>query len=517
MAKAQKDFLVQLINSLSKSEKRNFRLFVNRNNPKGDKLFMSLFEVLDKKGSFDEHLILKKIPNIKKTQLSNLKAHLYKQILVSLRLNEKNNFPDIAIREQLDYAKILHAKGHYTASLDILNKAKKQAVDIQHFPLLLSIINFERRIESFHVTGSTFLKAEEIEKESNEIVNKIYNNNRLSNLSLTMYGHHLKYGFAKDAKDRAFIKDYFHSKLEGLDTGKMYFYEKMYWFQSHIWYYHMVVDLQNYYKYSQRLLQLFNEHPKIKYRESSLYLKAINNILNSLFLLERPDKFLPIYQELLGFIDDNKFQLKKDTIDQWHFFKHIHSLNRCFLLGQYSELAGSFSELEQLLESNELHWDNNRLLMLNYKIACVYFGNDDWGKSIHFLNQINWQVHSNFREDLQCFARILSLIAHYELGNLQLLKYQIKSTYRFIAKMNDLQQVQIEIFQFLKQIPSMKAENLSFEFKKIHKKLIQLEKNPFERRPFLYLDIISWLESKIQKETIQTILKRKIAFRMKHK
>ncbi len=513
MAKAQKDFLVQLINSLSKNEKRNFRLFVNRNNPKGDKLFMSLFEVLDKMGIFDEKTVLKKIPKIKKSQLSNLKANLYKQLLVSLRLNEKNNIPDIAIREQLDYAKILHAKGHLLASLEILNKAKKQAADIQHFPLLLSIINFEKRIESFHVTGSTFTKAEEIDRQSNEIVEKISHNNQLSNLSLLMYGHHLKYGFAKNAKDRAFIKDYFQCKLEGLDLEKMDFYEKMYLFQSYIWYYHILVDFANYYKYSLRLLQLFHEHPKIKEREASLYLKALNNVLNSTFLLERIDKFQPVYEELLHFIDNNKLLQKQDTITQWHFYKHIHSLNKCFLQGNYAEQANSFSALENLLQTNELHWDNNRLLVLNYKIACVYFGNDDWEKSIHFLNEINWQIHSNFREDLQCFARILSLIAHFELGNLQLLKYQIKSTYRFLAKMDDLQQVQIEVFHFLKKIPQMQEIDLKPAFIQLHEKLIELKKNPFEQRPFLYLDIISWLESKIQNRTIQSVLQEKIKMR----
>ncbi len=509
MAKPQKDFLVQLINALSKNEKRNFRLFVNRNNPKGDKLFMSLFEVLSKIGHYDEQIILQRIPNIKKTQLSNLKANLYRQILSSLRLYEKKNMVDISIREQLDYAIILHAKGFYQASLDILHKAKKQAADIQHFPLLLSILNFERRIESFYVTGNTFGKMERLEQESQEIVSKISHNNRLANLSLSMYAHHLKYGFARDAKDRAFIKDYFQNELKGLDIEKMDFYEKMYLYQSYIWYYHMTVDFQNYYKYSHRLLELFNNHPDIKARESSLYLKALNNLLNSVFLLERADKFEPLYRELLEFTDQQAAPLRQHTISQWHFYRHIHSLNRCFLLGTYSELAGSFSELETLLQHNPMQWDDNRQMLLNYKIACVHFGNNDWNKSIHFLNQINWQTPSNFREDLQCFARILSLIAHFELGNLQLLKHQIKSTYRFIAKMDELQQVQIEIFQFLKKIPRMKEMDLQPAFVSLHKKLVELEKNPFERRPFLYLDIISWLESKIKGLPIEVVIREK--------
>ncbi len=39
--------------------------------------------------------------------------------------------------------------------------------------------------------------------------------------------------------------------------------------------------------------------------------------------------------------------------------------------------------------------------------------------------------------------------------------------------------------------------------------MLQLEKNKFEKRAFLYFDIISWLESKIEKRTVQDIIKTK--------
>ena len=45
-----------------------------------------------------------------KQQLSNLKAHLYKQILVSLRMNPIHQNNRIQLREQLDFANILCQK-----------------------------------------------------------------------------------------------------------------------------------------------------------------------------------------------------------------------------------------------------------------------------------------------------------------------------------------------------------------------------------------------------------------------
>ena len=80
------DTLFQLIRSLEKSEKRNFKLFVKRNTPGGDLKFIQLFDALDGMKEYDEAALLKKNKSIRKQQLSNIKAHLYKQILASLRI-----------------------------------------------------------------------------------------------------------------------------------------------------------------------------------------------------------------------------------------------------------------------------------------------------------------------------------------------------------------------------------------------------------------------------------------------
>jgi hypothetical protein len=53
------------------------------------------------------------------------------------------------------------------------------------------------------------------------------------------------------------------------------------------------------------------------------------------------------------------------------------------------------------------------------------------------------------REDLMCFASFY-LIVHYEMGKDFNLESQLKSTYKFLLKMNDLQEVQKKSFGFEK-------------------------------------------------------------------
>ena len=78
--------LFQLIKSLKKSEKRNFKLFAKRNSATDDLKSVLLFDALDKMENYEEAVLLKKNKSISKAQLSNMNANLYKLILSSLRL-----------------------------------------------------------------------------------------------------------------------------------------------------------------------------------------------------------------------------------------------------------------------------------------------------------------------------------------------------------------------------------------------------------------------------------------------
>ena len=139
----------------------------------------------------------------------------------------------------------------------------------------------------------------------------------------------------------------------------------------------------------------------------------------------------------------------------------------------------------------------------------MYFGAGNNKKCIEYLKKIIDNKNLSMREDLMCFARVLSLVAHYEAGMDYLLEVQLKSTYKFLIKMNDLHEVQREMIKFLKNLGSIFPSELKSEFKKLHARLIVFESHPYEKRAFLYLDVISWLESKIENKPVATIIKEK--------
>lgn len=142
------DALFQLIKSLEKSEKRNFKLFVKRNSATEDLKIIQLFDALDKMNEYDEAALLKRNKSISKQQLSNIKAHLYKQILSSLRIIKNEDNIDIQLHVQMDHARILYNKGLYHQCLRVLDKMKETAKAVNQLTYLQQVLFFEKKNRS---------------------------------------------------------------------------------------------------------------------------------------------------------------------------------------------------------------------------------------------------------------------------------------------------------------------------------------------------------------------------------
>ena len=148
-------------------------------------------------------------------------------------------------------------------------------------------------------------------------------------------------------------------------------------------------------------------------------------------------------------------------------------------------------------------------MLLYYKIACMYFTVADFDNSIKYLGKIMKNKNIKMREDLQCFTRILNLIAHWEAGYDYNLDKIIRETYNYLDRMNDLHEVQKTILKNLNGLENIYPGEIKGFLRNLHKELKKYEDDPYEKRAFLYLDIISWLESKISSDPLQNIIKRK--------
>lgn len=510
MPNNQNEYLFQLIKSLSKSEKRSFKIFAKRIGNPDEMKFIQLFDAIDKQFNYNEEQLMVKIPQLNKIQLPNLKSHLYRQILLSLRLGYVNQITDIQIKEQIDYARILFTKGLYIQSLKLLEKAKQIAISTNKPILQLEIVDFEKFIEGQYITRSMIDRAEQLTQNATNLVEHIRSTQYLSNLSLKLYSLYIKIGYVKNEKEYFFLKDFFYTHLnhvppyEQLDLhGKLHFYI------AHVWYAYIAQDFLLCYRYAQKWVDLFSENETLQQQETVLYLKGYNNLLSTLYNLGYYEKLEKNLKVVSDFVAKHQGQFDENLQILSFLYLQTAHINKHFLEGSFEEGTKLAPTIEMGLKCYGNKLDLHRTLIFYYKIACLYFGCGDLKNCIYYLNKVIHIASGDLREDIQCFARILLLITHYELGNHKLVESQIKSVYRFLTGINDSNKVLREILNFLRNIGKIYPGELRNEFSKLHEKLNILQKHPYEKRSFLYLDIISWLESKIEKKSIMDIVRNK--------
>ena len=508
------DILFQLVHSLEKSEKRHFKLYIKRSSAKQDLKIIQLFDALDKLDEYDDKLLLKKMPGISKTQLANLKNHLYKQLLASLRLLKTTDNIDLQLSEHLDNARILYNKGLKIHSLRILEKAKELARANQKFNTLVQLLSLEKKIETLHITRSSTDKTKQITEEALEISGHIDRVTRLSNLALLLYRWFVMYGHARNEQDEKELKTFFKNYLPA-DVEKVNgFYEKLYLCQSYCWYAFIRQDFLMYYRYSQKWIDLFDEQPIMKEVETGHYIKGVHTLLNAFFDLRYFEKFETVLKKFELFSKTETAKRHDNFRTHTSIYINSAKINQHLMKGTFSEGLKLVPSIEKNLEEYSLFVDKHRILVFNYKIATLYFGAGKFEPAIDYLQKIiNGPV--DLRIDLQCYARLLHLMAHYELGNYTIIESLIKSVYRFMAKMKNLTVVEEEMFRFLRHSFDVSPKKIKPELEKFLYKIKHLEKNRFETRSFAYLDVISWVESKVYNKPMGDVIFEKYLNRKK--
>ncbi len=505
-----KDPLFTLIKSLSKSEKRQFRLYAGRLGVNQDAKFVALFDLMDKMSSYEEHVIHQS-GIVSRSQLANLKAHLYKQILISLRLNPANRDLPLQIREQLDFATILYHKGLYRQSLKILDKAKNMALEHEEKNTAYEILEFEKLIETQYITRSIPDRAEELSRQASELSAQNELASRLSNLSLLLYGQMLKMGYVRNDEDLKQVQEFFSSHLPEYHSENLGFRERLWIFKAHLWYSFLVQDFLGSYKYARKWVDLFEQYPAMVHRHPVFYLKGNHYLLESLFLVRYRSQFVETLHSLEERLDGKDFP-NSDNIQSLKFlYLSSNQLNRHFLEGTFERGLQLVDRVEYGIEKHKGRIDVHHIMLLYYKLACMYFGRGDHKNCIRYLNRIISRKDLKMREDLMCFARVLNLVAHYEAGMDYHLEIQLRNTYKFLIKMNNLQAVQRAMIKFLRGLGDLYPGELNGAFRDLYQELKAYEDHPYEKRAFLYLDIISWLESHLQQRPVADIIREKAA------
>ncbi|SHL73889.1 hypothetical protein SAMN05444360_10421 [Chryseobacterium carnipullorum] len=513
MAELQKDFLFVLIKSLTTSEKRQFKLYVNRLGINVDAKFLLLFSELDKMKEYDEYPIIEKKISTKQ-QLSNLKAHLYKQILVSLRMNPSHQNYRIQLREQLDFANILYQKGLYKQALKILDKTKQSALELDEKSIASEIIDLEKVIESQFITRSIKGRADELIEQSTEISRQNHYATELSNLSLKLYSEMLTHGYVKNDADREKVLELFNDQIQKIKLEKLNFTEKLWYFKAHVWKNQLLQDYKYTLKYAHQWVDLFHKKPEMIFSHPVWYIKGNTYLLKILFLYGNIDILEEHFENFNTTVNAENFA-QNENLQALIFLTHYNTLmNIHFVKGEFFTGTKLIPEIELKMDRLRERIDEHHFMILYLKMSAMLFGSKNFDKSIEYAMKVV-ECKGNVQEDLLFHTRILILMAKYESGNDEDYDEFINSTLKFAKKMKKPEAFHFESIQFFKNINSLVLSNQQESFEVFDKVLDGFSKNEYYRRSLLYIDIHGWVQSKVRNVDVIEIIKQKVRYKRK--
>jgi len=501
--------LFQLIKSLSRSEKGYFKKFAALHT-REENTYMKLFDAIEKQEEYDEEKAIEEL-NLDKPlkNFSVLKAYLYSFILKSLRLYHSHRSVGLYLKEQLEYVEILFEKRLHKQSERFIEKTLEVAKKYDQFPYILDLLNWQTEIMSSRsYKGDT-------ENDAEELYNNIKDSaNKSGNIAAYRYfmalitikkSTSLFIREENESRSRTELKD--HSLLKS-EKQALSVHALEYYYQWYSFYHFNKGDIKGEYKYNLALTSLMEKYPHQIKENPSVYIAALNNMAMAQLVLKKYNESLPTIKKMHA-VNSNW-----ERSQMWIYYTASYAESQfCIITGEFTRGVKLVQEIEKEMLTNPVQ-GKYRQLEMNLYLAMfhIYFGTGNYSKANINLNKIiNYEL-IDLRVDLHVFARLLSLVVHYEMGNKELLSYTVKSAHRFLSKRKRLYKFENILLDFVrKKLINMSSRKEQIAaFKELRVNLEPIITDEYESQAFNYFDFVSWVDSKIEGRSFEEIVKRKI-------
>ncbi|MFT5999855.1 MAG: hypothetical protein ACI81P_002314 [Neolewinella sp.] len=498
MTKEVKYQLWRLIKSLTKAEKRNFKLYATRAGATGTSKFIQLFDVIDRMVDPDDALAMKRM-KITTGQFSNLKRHLYQELLTSLRLIFIRKEIDIELREQIDFTRILYGKGHYLDALRTLERAKTKAVEHNQDLLHLEILEFQKLIEARHITLSRQVsnKMDLLLNESGERSHNVLNTSELFSLSIQIHGRYIEGGHSKDEDERLTTRKFWDSiqaHRVGRASAPNTFHQQVHRFQAGMWYHYIQLDISAALEAAINVQTLFTLSRQMIFKDPDLYLRSMYYVAMLAYLRQDERTVARNVQRLDEFLGDEKIHLNENSRSIGKIYSNLSTFNLYFLQRDKERAYEHGRKLISDYTEETFRPNNHRWGLFLYKIAAASFLVNRYDEALDHLNDIINTRSGVFRKDLLINTRILHAICNFELSNYSLVDYHLTSLSRLLRRSRETAEVHRLAVSAIRRLLNLPAAERAPIYADIRENLVALRELPFENKALAYLGLEEWLD-----------------------
>src|ERR1035437_800129 len=490
MSKTSNTELFELIKSLTKTEKRHFKIYASRHVIGGDEnKYVKLFDAIADQKEYDEKHLLKNESYIR--QLPLLKTRLHNAVLKSL--DAYHTSIDSEIRKFMHQAEILYEKALYEQSKKILRNAKKLSREHDLATYELEILRWETKIawaqDSMEGIGR-------ILAEEKNILHTLDNVTKYRTLNHKAFSIYYAHGIPRTAKLIREVKNILSNPL--LKDPKLALsFEAIHTYYHFLTiYYTMRRDFKKAHLFGTKKLDLFDASPAKIQSYTNLYLGDLNDCLISSMNLKKYDTMEVYIQKLRELEPIITSERSKSIL----FFYSYHELNYYNTTGQFQKAVKRIEHLEEIFPLYADKITPAKRAVLYTTFAVSYFGNKNYKKCIYNLNQVLNVPLGGVRTDIESLTHLLYLIVQYEKGSDPAFQQSlVRATYRFLMKRNRLYKFEECILNFIrtKLFKAQLQKDPIQSFRELKKEITQILKDPYEQGIIQDFDFVSWLESKI--------------------
>ncbi|MDR1937461.1 MAG: hypothetical protein LBQ73_03040 [Tannerellaceae bacterium] len=496
-----------LVKSLSKAEKRYFRLLANLQS--GDKAYLFLFDLLDAHGSQEEvYAAFERGQEGKSFEMAA--KHLYRVLLNCIvKLREKQDV-QTEICNRIAKAGILFERGLYDDALDELGKSKQLATDFEN-DLLLQLI---RRTELKYLSTLDFEGISERELVGKQMkINEIMKYSRNINQHVQLYDilkHRLIYkGYARSDKQKEDLNDLVLSELHlianssyrGFEAEKLHLlFQATYYLNSG--------NYKSAIRYYQELISLFEKNRHLLLNPPIYYLSAVRGILDSLQiagLYSEMPFFLSKLEEIERGDYPTEFLLSVKTQ------LYLYEVARLIHTGEFEAAKKRMNDSDESLfkKVSLLGLEDRLRLYLSTAVLHLSLGEYTLARKsmkIIFGSGKLYHVLPSYKT-----ARLVNLILQAELGNYDFFENEINSIKRNMRYEKQVYTTEKLLFKFVQAYPLPsygKARAKMWE--QYRREIGKIQQSKYERQLLKTFDFLSWIESKLTRRAFREVLMEKV-------
>ncbi len=500
MSKAVKHQLFRLIDSLSKAEKRNFKIFATRAGADANSKFIQLFDLLDRMNAPDDDAVMKRM-QISNGQFSNLKRHLYQQLLTSLRLIYIKKEVDIEIREQIDFARILYGKGHYLDALRILERVRSRATEHNQDLLRFEILEFQKLIEARHITLSRQVdnKMDLLLKESAEQSQAAVNTSNLFNLNIQVHGLYIEHGHGRTEKERNDNDEFWRGlqpRIAEKGRENYTFHQRAHRYQATMWFRYIQLDFMEAQSAAMNVYTLFTLERQMTLKDPDLYLRSLYYVAMFAYLNKDLKTVRRFEDRLQKFVANEDIHLNANSRRVGLVYAYLTNFNRCFLEVDVPAMNDLSDEIISANDRGDFRPNSHRWGLFLYKCAAARFLAGAYDKALDQLNDIINMRGGILREDLLINARILHALCNFELANYSLVDYHLTGLARVLRRSREAAGVHNIAVSGLRRLLKTPIAEHHEIYEKLREEIVKVTDQPFEQKALSYLDLIWWLDKK---------------------